>query len=117
MRITGQYDETTWWGEVRVDGQVLDPRPSQKVFNHSPDGFAWSYAGSGPAQLALAILLHAGLPKGDAVRWHQSFKTAFVQHWPRASFDVTVDVEAWITLQKRNAIAHVYHHEEKGAES
>ena len=27
--------------------------------NHSPAGFAWGYAGSGPAQLALAILLDA----------------------------------------------------------
>ena len=27
--------------------------------NHSPDGFNWGYAGSGPAQLALAITAHA----------------------------------------------------------
>lgn len=26
------------------------------LFNHSPDGFEWGYGGSGPAQLALAIL-------------------------------------------------------------
>lgn len=28
----------------------------QEIRNHSPDGFNWGYAGSGPAQLALAIL-------------------------------------------------------------
>ena len=27
-----------------------------QVVNHSPDGFEWGYTGSGPAQLALAIL-------------------------------------------------------------
>lgn len=27
------------------------------IRNHSPDGFAWGYCGSGPSQLALAILV------------------------------------------------------------
>ena len=27
-----------------------------KIMNHSPNGFSWGYSGSGPAQLALAIL-------------------------------------------------------------
>ena len=43
--------------EVYLDGNYLDPRPSQKHRNHSPDGFNWGYGGSGPAQLALAIML------------------------------------------------------------
>lgn len=37
----------------------LDPHFSQQFRNHSPDGFEWGYGGSGPAQLALGILLHA----------------------------------------------------------
>jgi hypothetical protein len=28
----------------------------EEIANHSPDGFEWGYGGSGPAQLALAIL-------------------------------------------------------------
>lgn len=43
--------------EVCLDGKPLDPGPSQKYYNHSPDGFNWGYGGSGPAQLALAIIL------------------------------------------------------------
>lgn len=43
--------------EVYLDGKYLDPKPSQKLRNHSPDGFNWGYGGSGPAQLALAIML------------------------------------------------------------
>jgi hypothetical protein len=39
---------------VTVDGEVLDPRLD--LANKSPSGFAWGYSGSGPAQLALAIL-------------------------------------------------------------
>jgi hypothetical protein len=45
----------------------------QDVYNHSPDGFSWGYQGSGPAQLALAILCDAIGPN-EAVRWHQDFK-------------------------------------------
>lgn len=37
--------------------RLLSPQPSQALRNHSPDGFEWGYAGSGPSQLALAILL------------------------------------------------------------
>lgn len=43
--------------ESSVDNRVLLPAASQKLRNHSPDGFEWGYAGSGPAQLALALLL------------------------------------------------------------
>lgn len=43
--------------EVTIDGTVLDPSKSQEVSNHSPDGFNWGYTGSGPAQLALALLM------------------------------------------------------------
>lgn len=48
-------------GTVRVwvNGHELSPARSQAIRNHSPDGFNWGYCGSGPAQLALALLLHA----------------------------------------------------------
>lgn len=36
--------------------EALDPR--NDLINHSPTGFEWGYAGSGPAQLALAICSH-----------------------------------------------------------
>jgi hypothetical protein len=44
------------------------------LFNHSPDGFEWGYGGSGPAQLALALLAHALEDDERAVRLHQRFK-------------------------------------------
>lgn len=51
--LRGEYPSRRVW----LDGEELDPGPSQKVRNHSPDGFNWGYGGSGPAQLALAIML------------------------------------------------------------
>ena len=43
--------------EVWLDDKLLTPEESQRYRNHSPDGFSWGYCGSGPAQLALAIML------------------------------------------------------------
>lgn len=45
--------------------------------NHSPTGFEWGYAGSGPAQLALAILAHEWDDE-RAERWYQLFKMHFI---------------------------------------
>lgn len=42
--------------------------------NHSPTGLAWGYQGSGPAQLALAILADALGDDRRAVELHQAFK-------------------------------------------
>ena len=42
---------------VEVDGEVTGPLPH--VVKHSPSGFAWGYAGSGPAELARCLLIHA----------------------------------------------------------
>lgn len=50
----------------------LDPRLD--LDNHSPDGFEWGYGGSGPAQLALALLADALGDDKQAVRLHQAFK-------------------------------------------
>lgn len=43
--------------EVIEDGGERRPlNPRNELYNHSPNGFEWGYGGSGPAQLALAIL-------------------------------------------------------------
>ena len=96
ITITG--DPTT--REVHVDGVRLDPQPSQKVWNHSPDGFAWGYAGSGPAQLALALLLHGGLDHRKAVYFHQRLKFDLVASLPfDQPFLVDFDLAGWIERQ------------------
>lgn len=44
------------------------------LFAHSPSGFEWGFAGSGPAQLALAILMDVFDDRATATEWHQRFK-------------------------------------------
>ena len=61
----------------------ITPEASLAVFPHSPDGFEMGYRGSGPAQLALAIILDfftgtAPDPEALAVEHHQAFKEAFI---------------------------------------
>jgi hypothetical protein len=72
---------------ITVNGQPLDPRLD--LGNHSPDGFEWGYGGSGPAQLALALLAdHLGDDE-RAVALHQEFKWAVVAHLPRQGWTLT----------------------------
>ena len=52
-----------------------------EVFNHSPAGFEWGYGGSGPAQLALALLMDATGDERLALRNYQDFKFRFVADW------------------------------------
>jgi hypothetical protein len=65
-----------------IVGRPLDPRLD--LDNHSPTGFEWGYAGSGPAQLALALLADALGDDERALRFHQSFKFLVVARLPKA---------------------------------
>lgn len=52
--------------------------PRNDLADHSPDGFSWGYLGSGPAQLALAILADYTLDDQFALRHYQDFKKKFI---------------------------------------
>ena len=72
---------------VAVDGRPLNPRLD--LWNHSPTGFEWGYGGSGPAQLALAILAdHLGDDE-LAFNFHHRFKWAVTAELPRRSWTLT----------------------------
>lgn len=73
--------------QVTVNGRALDP--ATHMVNHSPTGLEWGYAGSGPAQLALALLVdHLGDPEA-ARSQHQLFKFHIVQHLPYDRWELT----------------------------
>ena len=65
--ITGDYASRRVWIQTNTKDYELLPRRSQELRNHSPDGFAWGYEGSGPAQFALALLLEAGMSDEEAL--------------------------------------------------
>ena len=55
------------------DEKVYKLPPRLEIRNHSPTGFEWGYGGSGPAQLALAMLADC---RNDemAIAYYQKFK-------------------------------------------
>lgn len=63
--------------KVTLDGKPLTPARSLKVRNHSPTGFNAGFGGSGPAQLALAIMLRL-MSKEDALHTYQEFKFKYL---------------------------------------
>jgi hypothetical protein len=65
--------------------------------NHSPDGVEWGYGGSGPAQLALALLVDATGDRDLATRLYQRFKDEVVARRSRPSWTITRDeVRGWV---------------------
>ena len=82
---------------TRPDGSPLPMAPSLELRNHSPTGFEWGYHGSGPAQLALALLLDVTGDPDTAARWYQPFKSEHVAGWrgPTWAMD-PAEVSAWL---------------------
>lgn len=76
--------------------------PRNDLFNHSPDGFAWGYGGSGAAQLALAILAHHLGDDELALRHHQRFKQDVVAQAPMDErFEATTnEIRLWLLTQQ-----------------
>jgi hypothetical protein len=74
-------------GEARVKvvtpGEMHPLSPRRDLFNHSLTGFEWGYAGSGPAQLALALLADALRWDASATALHQPFKFKVIARLPR----------------------------------
>lgn len=94
-------------GELRVwlDGTRLMPARSQKLRNHSPDGFNAGYGGSGPAQLALAVLLECGFTDESAALYHQRFKWDHIETLTGDEWSHEFDAEKWLESQLPSAEA------------
>ena len=90
--------------EVTVNGKPLPSR--NDLVNHSPEGFAWGYAGSGPSQLALAIMANEF---GDEIQEHpvdyMDFKSDVISQLKGDSFQITWnDILDWITEKKNISV-------------
>ena len=91
INIQGIHDSRA----VFVNNRFLDVIDSQKVYNHSPDGFAWGYGGSGPAQLALAVLL-LYTNKETALRNYQRFKFDIIAKIRQSDFNIDVELDPYL---------------------
>lgn len=73
------------------------------VRNHSPDGFNYGYGGSGPAQLALAIMCDVLKDEERALGLYQGFKWAVIAklHATNAWEITSDDVMAFVDKAER----------------
>lgn len=74
----------------------LTPFESFKIRVHSPDGFNWGYGGSGPAQLALAIIINYIKDELWISYFCNPFKWEVVAGFPKGQdFKKTIDMGKW----------------------
>lgn len=82
---------------VFVDDKELPLDPSLKLRDHSPTGFEWAYAGSGPTQLALAILLDVTDNPELALAHYQDFRNEFIATANYEGFVLTeLEIGQWL---------------------
>ena len=88
---------------VTVDGHMLDPRLDLR--NHNSTGFEWGFCGSGPAQLALAILADHLDDDQEALEFYQRFKWAVVAGLPGRWTLTSRDIDAVLHTIREYEIA------------
>lgn len=94
ITITGRSETHQVW----LNNEELFPNKSQEIYNHSPDGFNWGYEGSGPAQLALAIMLEL-TTKEKAVKYYQDFKRRYLSMTHQNhDFIMIIDFDNWLKI-------------------
>ena len=90
--ISGRWTTKELW----IDGHLIDPAESLKSVRHSPDGFNWSYYGSGPSQLSFAILQQLAGTE-FALSHYQDFKAEFIANLPPTNFAIDIaSICQWI---------------------
>ncbi|MHC3381812.1 DUF6166 domain-containing protein [Haloarcula sp. H-GB5] len=88
--------------EKRPGQERLTPDRSLELVNHSPSGFEWGYGGSGPAQLALALLLDYTNDEAFALDHYQAFKNEVV-----SQLDCVGSDGRWrLTVSEIDAVLH-----------
>jgi hypothetical protein len=104
----GFWNDGNVW--VCIDGQRLgELDPHFEVINKSPTGFAWGYGGSGPAQLAFAILADViGVERASNPEMFQRFKFDVIGKLDKdKGFRITEDeVKAWLTANTFDCCAY-----------
>jgi hypothetical protein len=87
VTITGSFSENF----IMLDGEQIDHELSRKIWDKS-EAFSWGYAGSGPAQLSLAILLMY-LPVELALKYFQDFKFKVIARWPQQDINLSFNLK------------------------
>jgi hypothetical protein len=107
-----------WAAEARRTGRIRDvgvrlsrevghaqTNVPRRITRHSPTGFEWGYGGSGPADLALNILLEWGCDRQEADRLYQEFKFDFLASVPfHGGVIEPATISRWLAVKRGRAI-------------
>jgi hypothetical protein len=96
---------------LKRDGDRRTVNVPRVFTRHSPDGYEWGYGGSGPAELALNILLLFA-DYATANPLYQDFKEEFLADLPQNDGTSTISttlIQAWLAM--RDAPAMVWEDE------
>jgi hypothetical protein len=95
--IKGEHPtRKVWLGKDKNSLKELTPYEGFRLIVHSPDGFNWGYSGSGPAQLALSIIILYVQDKEWIFKLYQAFKFEVIASFPKGqSFEKTIDIGKW----------------------
>ena len=100
--FTNSEHEVFMWDDYIKERYKL-PLYLEKI-DHSPTGFAWGYEGSGPAQLAWALLYNVTGNEKRANTYYQKFKREKIaplsikKDWELTSEEIT----EWLTKETTN---------------
>jgi len=83
--------------DVESSSYLLPLAPSLSLRNHSPDGFQRGFGGSGPAQLALAVLLDfSHSDEALSLNLYQQFKQEFLVNANQRLVISELEILAWM---------------------
>ena len=93
--------------ELDNEGYItqLSPEKSLQIVNHNPDDFQWGHWGSGPAQLAAAILYEVTEDLNRSRQYYQFFKHDHVGKWHGDTFTIS-ETEVWDWLKSVERLRH-----------
>lgn len=98
----------TVWVDAGHIGYDLPTRTD--IRNHSPNGFEWGYMGSGPAQLALALLCDALQDETEAQVLYQEFKRDVIAGIARDCWVFTVEeILQWVIDHRPDTVIDPRH--------
>ena len=96
----GRKSDTGCVVELDNEGYLtnLSLEKSLQIVGHSPDGFQWGYSGSGPAQLAAAILYEITDDVELSRGYYELFKHDHVSQWEDIFEISEFEVRIWLSL-------------------
>ena len=90
---------------ITIDGQRLNWQDSLALRHHSQTGIEWGFPGSGPMQLALALLLEA-TDQDTALRYYIRFRDGVIARIATDSWaTTTADLAKWLQQRPRPPLA------------